>query len=88
MDTLDVLACYLLKRAGNHSLGEDVAQDIRIIDILCALPDTEYGDLLRQVRVREQRIATAIGRDRLAEPKVRFLRRRAIPVMVIDKGTP
>ena len=49
MDTLDLLACYLLKRAGNHSLGEDVAQNIRIIDILCALPNTEYGDLLRQM---------------------------------------
>ena len=49
MDTLDVLACYLLKRAGDHSLGEDVTQNIRIIDILCALPNTEYGDLLRQV---------------------------------------
>ena len=88
MDTLNVLTCYLLKRAGNHSLGEDVTQNIRIIDILCALPDTEYGDLLRQVRVGEQRIAAAIGRDRLAETRVRFLRRRAILIIMIDNRAP
>ena len=88
MDTLDLLACYLLKRAGDHSLGEDVAQNIRIIDILRALPNTEYGDLLRQVRVGEQRITTAIARDRLAEPRVRFLRRRAILIIVVDNGAP
>lgn len=49
MDTLNVLTCYLLKRAGNHGLGEDITQNICIVDVLCALPDTKYGDFLRQM---------------------------------------
>ena len=49
MDTLDLLACYLLKRAGDHSLGEDVTQNICIVDVLCALSDTKYSDFLRQM---------------------------------------
>ena len=49
MDTFDVLPGDLLKGTGDHCLGEDITQNICIVDVLCALPDTKYGDFLRQM---------------------------------------
>lgn len=49
MDTFDVLPGDLLKGTGDHCLGEDITQNICIVDVLCALSDTKYGDFLRQM---------------------------------------
>ena len=49
MDTFDVLPGDLLKGTGDHCLGEDIAQNICIVDVLCALSDTKYSDFLRQM---------------------------------------
>ena len=49
MDTFDVLPSDLLKGTGDYCLGEDITQNICIVDVLCALSDTKYGNLLRQM---------------------------------------
>ena len=49
MDTFDVLPGDLLKGTGYYCLGEDITQTICIVDVLCALSDTKYGDFLRQM---------------------------------------
>ena len=84
MDTFDVLPSDLLKGTGDYCLGEDITQNICIVDVLCALPDTKYGDFLRQMLIGKQRVATTIGRDRLTVPRVSLSCRRAVLIIVID----
>ena len=49
MNPADFPAGNLLKGTGDYCLGEDITQNICIVNVLCALSDTKYGDLLRQM---------------------------------------
>ena len=55
------------KGPGNDRLAENFAESVRVVNVLCALPHAEYGNLFRQMGGCEQPVALFICGDRLSK---------------------
>ncbi len=83
MDLLDILARHLFKSPCDHGLPQNIAEDIRIVDILGAFLQAEYSYFFRQMGGGKQGIPFLVGRDRLAEIRIAVIVRLTIHFTVL-----
>ena len=83
MDLFDILTGHLFKGPCNNGLSQNIAENIRIVDILGALLHAEYGYLFRKMGGGKQGIPLLIGRDWLAEIRIDVIIRIGIHLAVL-----